>query len=326
MFRKTAFTLILFWAAPAAAFAHPEFEKADALVDSAYTANLQLPHGCSGEPTTEIDIKLPEGFVAAKAVPRTDWQIEVVNGKFKKSHQIDGQTISEGPIEIRWKNGNLPDEYPDTLTFSGRFSGIPAGTAVPFVLTQFCGKKKVVWDDIPKHGKRAHDLRHPAPAVMLTDASHPAQHEAHDDHGPVAGAFTPVAAGDLEITVAAIKAMTPGQPVGGGYLTIVNKGKADDRLVSVSLDEGAKRVELHEMAMNNDVMTMRKLNDGILLPAGQTVEMKPGGLHLMIMGVKKPFKAGEVVHATLVFEKAGQVELAIPVQDMRPGKKHGMKM
>ena len=336
MFRKTAFTLLLLSAVPAVALAHPEFEKAAAPVDGAYTAELQLPHGCSGEPTTEVDIKLPEGFLAAKAVPRTDWQIEVVNGKYQKSYTLNGQTVSEGPTVIRWKNGNLPDEFPDTFVFSGQFSGIPAGTAVPFVLTQFCGKKKVVWDNIPRHGQHAHDLRHPAPIVMLTDASHPAVQEVDDVHDRMDGMlmpaaaddveFTPVAAGDLEITAAAIKAMTPGQPVGGGYLTIVNKGKADDRLVSVSLDEGAKRVELHEMAMSNDVMTMRQLNDGIVLPAGQTVEMKPGGLHMMIMGVKKPFTAGESVHATLTFEKAGTVELTIPVKDMRPGKKHQMKM
>lgn len=324
MFRKTAFFALLFSAAPVAAFAHPEFEKTDAPVDSAYTANLLMPHGCGGEPTTEIDIKLPEGFVAAKAAPRTDWQVEVVTGKYQKSYTLGGRTVSEGPVEIRWKNGSLPDEYPDTFTFSGQFSGIPAGTAVPFVMTQFCGKKKVVWDDVPKHGQRAHDLRHPVPAVMLTDAGHPAKHD--DDHDHMDGMFMPVTAGDLEITAAAVKAMTPGQPVGGGYLTVVNKGKADDRLLSVTLDEGARKVELHDMAMNNDVMTMRKLNDGVPIPAGQTVEMKPAGLHMMIMGVKTPFKAGDTVHATLTFEKAGTVELAIPVKDMRPGMKHNMKM
>jgi copper(I)-binding protein len=137
--------------------------------------------------------------------------------------------------------------------------------------------------------------------------------------------FKPVTVGGLEITAAAIKAMTPGQPVGGGFVTIVNKGRTDDRLVSVSIAEGVRTVELHEMAMKNDVMTMRKLADGIPVPAGQTVEMKPGGLHMMIMGVSRPFKAGESVRATLVFEKAGKVDLDIPVRDMRPGMKN-MKM
>jgi len=135
----------------------------------------------------------------------------------------------------------------------------------------------------------------------------------------MAGIFMPVKAGDLEITAAAIKAMTPGQPVGGGFLTIVNHGTQEDRLVSITIAAGARTVELHDMAMNNDVMTMRKITDGLPLPAGQTVEMKPGGLHMMIMGVKAPFKAGNTVHAVLQFEKAGKLDIDIPVKDMRPG-------
>lgn len=142
---------------------------------------------------------------------------------------------------------------------------------------------------------------------------------AADNSQMQAGMFMPVKAGDLEITAAAVKAMTPGQPVGGGFLTIVNHGSQDDRLVSVTIAADVRTVELHQMAMSNDVMTMRKLNDGVPLPAGQTVEMKPGGLHMMIMGVKAPFKAGGTVHAVLQFEKAGKVEIDIPVKDMRPG-------
>jgi copper(I)-binding protein len=140
----------------------------------------------------------------------------------------------------------------------------------------------------------------------------------------MAGMFMPVSVGDIEITAAAIKAMTPGQPVAGGFVTLVNKGKADDRLVSVTAAEGVKRVELHEMSMSNDVMTMRKLADGVAVPAGQTVEMKPGALHMMFMGLAKQLKAGDTVRATLVFEKAGKVELNIPVQDMKPGMQHKM--
>lgn len=156
-------------------------------------------------------------------------------------------------------------------------------------------------------------------AVPHIQPGHPVLFFAAQMQGDMAGMFMPVKIGDLEITAAAVKAMTPGQPVGGGFLTIVNHGSQDDRLVSVSLSADVRTVEMHEMAMNNDVMTMRKLTDGLPLPAGQTVEMKPGGLHMMIMGVKAPFKAGDMVHAVLDFEKAGKVEIDIPVKDMRPG-------
>lgn len=135
-------------------------------------------------------------------------------------------------------------------------------------------------------------------------------------HGTTAtGATTTgdaVKVGDLEIKGAFSKAMLPGQPVGGGYLTITNNGKADDVLISAS-SSVAGSVELHEMAMQGQVMKMRKLDAGIAVPAGQTVELKPGGLHMMFMKVKEPFKAGSEVPVTLTFEKAGQIEVKLAV-------------
>jgi uncharacterized protein YcnI len=321
MISTRIFASILLSAIPAAAFAHVTLEVGEAPADSYYNAVLQVPHGCDGKATTEIDVKLPEGFIGAKPMPKAGWELEIVKGKYQKSYDLHGQPVSEGALEIRWKNGNLSDDYFDTFTINGKFAGIPAGTAVPFVTTQICGSDgKAVWDQIAKAGENAHHLKNPAPVVTLAAADEHGHH--HDD---MAGMFMGVSVGDLDITSAAIKAMTPGQPVGGGFVTIVNKGKTDDRLVSVSIAKGADKVELHEMSMNNDVMTMRKLADGIPVPAGKTVEMKPGGLHMMIMGVKKPFKAGDTVRATLTFEKAGKVDLNIPVQDMKPGMKN-MKM
>jgi len=319
MFKTRLFTSLILSTIPAAAFAHVTLQTAEAPADSYYLAVLQVPHGCDGKATTEVDVKLPEGFIGAKPQPKPGWEIEIVKGKYQKSYDLHGKPVAEGPLEIRWKNGNLPDEYFDTFTISGKFAGIAAGASVPFVTTQICGADgKTSWDKIAKDGQNPHDLKNPAPVVTLTAA---AEHGHHDD---MAGMFMPVTVGDLEITSAAIKAMTPGQPVGGGFVTIVNKGKADDRLVSVTVAEGASRVDLHEMSMNNDVMTMRKLTDGLPIPAGQTVEMKPGGLHMMIMGVKKPFKTGDTVRVTLEFEKAGKVDLNIPVQDIKPGMQHKM--
>ncbi|MDB5523265.1 MAG: hypothetical protein JWM58_1028 [Rhizobium sp.] len=321
MFQTGFIASLILSTAPAVAFAHVTLQADEAPADSYYLAVLQVPHGCDGRATTEVDIKLPEGFIGAKPQPKPGWEIEIVKGKYHKSYDLHGQPVAEGPLEIRWKNGNLPDDYFDTFTISGKFADIAAGTAVPFVTTQLCGTDgKTTWDQIAKDGQSPHDLKNPAPVVMLTAVD---EHEHH--HDDMAGMFMGVSVGDLDITSAAIKAMTPGQPVAGGFVTIVNKGKTDDRLVSVTIAEGASHVDLHEMSINNDVMTMRKLADGLPVPAGQTVEMKPGGLHMMIMGVTRPFKAGDTVRATLTFEKAGQVELNIPVRDMKPGMKN-MKM
>lgn len=119
-------------------------------------------------------------------------------------------------------------------------------------------------------------------------------------------------AGTLEIQHPNSRAMLPGAPVGGGFLTIVNTGSEPDRLVSAT-SPAAGEVQLHEMAMENDVMKMRHLENGIEIPAGATVELKPGGLHVMFMKVKEPFKEGAKVPATLVFEKAGSVDVEFHV-------------
>lgn len=121
-----------------------------------------------------------------------------------------------------------------------------------------------------------------------------------------------VGVGDLEISGGFAKAMLPGQPVGGGFLTVKNKGSSDDRLVSVT-SPNADEVQLHEMAMTDNVMKMRELKDGIAVPAGQTVTLAPGGLHLMFQKVKTPFKQGDKVPVTLSFEKAGKVDLVLNV-------------
>ena len=122
----------------------------------------------------------------------------------------------------------------------------------------------------------------------------------------------PVVAGDITIEAYWIKAMLPGQPVAGGFLKLTNKGTADDKLISASSPKSG-RVELHEMAMKGDVMEMRALDGGIAIAAGTTVELTPGGLHVMFFDISGAFKDGDMVPVTLTFEKAGTVELMLPV-------------
>jgi copper(I)-binding protein len=120
-------------------------------------------------------------------------------------------------------------------------------------------------------------------------------------------------AGDLVITQAWSRATPSGAKIAGGYLTIENKGTAPDRLLGGSGDIAGK-VEVHEMAMNNGVMTMRPLDKGLTIDPGKTVKLAPGGYHLMIMDLKGPFKQGDKVPVTLEFEKAGKVTLSLDVQ------------
>ncbi len=101
-----------------------------------------------------------------------------------------------------------------------------------------------------------------------------------------------------------------GQP-GGAFLTLVNHG-GDDRLVRVASNIAAA-AQIHSMVMQGDVMRMREI-EVIAVPAGSTVALKPGGYHLMFIGLKAPLQAGDTFPVTLTFEKAGAVEVTVDVE------------
>jgi periplasmic copper chaperone A len=122
-----------------------------------------------------------------------------------------------------------------------------------------------------------------------------------------------VKAGDLLITQAWSRATPSGAKVAGAYLTVENKGSTADRLVGGSGDV-AGRVELHEMAMDDGVMKMRPLDQGLVIEPGKTVKLAPGGNHMMLMDLKTQFKQGDKVLVTLQFEKAGKVNVSLDVQ------------
>ena len=111
----------------------------------------------------------------------------------------------------------------------------------------------------------------------------------------------------------------PGQQGGGGFLSITSP--AGDRLIGGSTPL-AERFELHTMAMKGDVMEMRQL-DAVDLPAGKTVEFKPGGLHVMFIGLKQPLAIGSKVPVTLKFEKAGEVKVEFDVMPRPPAPING---
>ena len=133
--------------------------------------------------------------------------------------------------------------------------------------------------------------------------------------------------GPIKIADPWSRATPRGASVGAGYMTITNTGTTPDRLVGGSANVAAT-FEVHEMTMENNVMRMRSLTGGLDIKPGETVELKPGALHVMLVGLKKPLAAGDRVSATLVFEKAGKVEIQYEVRAMGapasgPGKGHG---
>ncbi len=108
------------------------------------------------------------------------------------------------------------------------------------------------------------------------------------------------------------RATPPGAKVAGAFATIENHGSTPDRLVSATADVAA-RVEIHEMAVTDGVMTMRPLADGLPVPADGSVELKPGSYHLMLMDLAGPLKEGQHVAGTLTFEKAGTMPVEFVV-------------
>jgi periplasmic copper chaperone A len=142
-------------------------------------------------------------------------------------------------------------------------------------------------------------------AIVLLSAPAAFAHEGHD-LGPT------TAIGTLELRGGFARATLPNAPVGGAFITITNNGATDDRLVSVS-SPAADVGQLHTMEMVGDVMKMRALPDGIVIPAGQTVTLEPAGLHMMFMGLKQALVEGERLTVTLTFEKAGNVEVELPI-------------
>lgn len=122
-------------------------------------------------------------------------------------------------------------------------------------------------------------------------------------------------AGPLKIEQPWTRATPAGAKVAGGYVAVTNTGATPDRLLGGS-SEIAGKVEIHEMAVNNGVMTMRGLPDGVELKPGAKTELKPGGYHIMFMDLKRQLKEGETVKGTLIFEKAGPVPVEFSVQSV----------
>lgn len=128
---------------------------------------------------------------------------------------------------------------------------------------------------------------------------------------PSAGAMDAIVASDVQI-----RATAPGMTATGGYLTIHNHSGYDHRLVGVAADFAAK-TEIHSMVNENGVMKMRHLPEGIAIPAGGMVELAPGGLHLMLMGLKQTLQAGQMLEIELTF--ASGLTMHLKARAKRPG-------
>ena len=121
--------------------------------------------------------------------------------------------------------------------------------------------------------------------------------------------------GDLVIHHPWSRQTPAGAKAAAGFMTITNTGQQDDRLIGATAEISAI-AQIHEMKMEGDVMKMAELPDGLVIPAGGSVELRPKSLHIMFMGLKAPVKEGETFSGTLTFEKAGTIEVDYEVKGM----------
>lgn len=274
------------------ASAHVTLEKSEANAGQTYKGVLRVGHGCDGSPTTSFSVDVPDGLALVRPMPKAGWQLTTETGAYSKPVTAHGKTYESGVTKITWSGGRLQDGEYDEFIFVGQLRDDVSGPLyLPVV--QLCEKGEWRWVEKPQAGQSA---RAPAPILRVAQAQTQSQSA-------------------IRVEQVWSRATPNGASVGAGYLRITNTGTTADRLMS-GATEIANRIEVHEMAMDNGVMKMRGLSNGLVVPPSGSVELKPGGYHLMIMGLKQPLKEGTSFSGTLTFEKAGQVPVTFSVVGM----------
>jgi uncharacterized protein YcnI len=150
------------------ALAHVTLEQQEAAIGGPTKITFRVPHGCGEQPTVKLRVMIPEGFIAAKPMPKAGWTLEMTQGNYAKAHDFfHGVKLSEGVKGISWK-GNLPNDYYDEFVVSGFVSkDFTAGTMLYFPVVQECPSGSHSWVEIPKAGQSGHDLKEPAPGLRL---------------------------------------------------------------------------------------------------------------------------------------------------------------
>jgi uncharacterized protein YcnI len=154
-----------------AAQAHTTLEAQSAPVTSTYKAVLRVGHGCEGAPTLKLRVRIPDGVINVKPMPKPGWEMETVKAPYGKAYDYHGTAMSEGVREIVW-TGKLPDEHYDEFVFRAYLTdSLKPDTMLYIPTVQECGGGKADrWIEIPAEGKSADDYQYPAPGLKLLPA------------------------------------------------------------------------------------------------------------------------------------------------------------
>jgi uncharacterized protein YcnI len=155
-------------AAASLAHAHVTLETKEAPAGSTYKAVLRISHGCEGTPTVSVRVRIPEGVIAVKPMPKPGWTITAVTGAYANAYSAHGKSVTSGVKELAWTGGSLADGYYDEFVFRVSLPDAKAGTVIYFPVVQQCEKGVHRWIEIPEPGKTAKDYEEPAPSLTLT--------------------------------------------------------------------------------------------------------------------------------------------------------------
>ena len=166
--RPVALGAAMVFVAHGAAVAHITLEQQEAAAGSTYKAVLRVGHGCEGSPTTAIRVRIPDGVIAVKPMPKPGWQLETKRGSYAEPVEYYDDMLTEGVREIIWSGGNLPDDLYDEFVFRVRLLKGEPGSKLYFPTVQECAAGVHRWIEIPAEGRSADDYEEPAPGLTLT--------------------------------------------------------------------------------------------------------------------------------------------------------------
>lgn len=152
-----------------AAPAHVTLDPPEAAVGTTHKAVFRVPHGCAGAATSRLRIRIPEGVIGVKPMPKPGWELEKLHGTYAQPHDLYGTPVSEGVTEVAWSGALPDDEYDEFALLAYLSSDLEPGTTLYFPVVQECQDGSTArWIELPQAGHGAHGHATPAPGLDLT--------------------------------------------------------------------------------------------------------------------------------------------------------------
>lgn len=166
-----AILVVIFAVSVGGASAHVTLEQREAAVGGPYKATFRVPHGCGDSPTLKVRVRIPDGVIGVKPMPKPGWQLDTVTGKYGKAYKMfHNANITEGVKEVTW-TGRLADAHYDEFVLSTYLTDeLAPNTTLYFPVVQECEKGVHRWIEMPEAGKSGGDLPEPAPGLKLLPA------------------------------------------------------------------------------------------------------------------------------------------------------------